>query len=190
VAAGAIPERDDVFEFTGEEVRSLAQGTCPYPEGLAAVRAERRRLRAEAATVPPPSLFVLRAGEVLAGADGPRAPARPPGASPHRLVGLPVSRGLVRGRARVVRDPLHETLAPGEILVAESTDPGWTPLVFLAGGLVLERGGMLSHGAIVAREVGIPGLVQVEGACARIASGDELLLDANAGTVLVEPSHG
>jgi pyruvate,water dikinase len=189
-AAGAIPERDDVFELTGEEVRSLAQGTCPYPEGLAAVRAERRRLRAEAATVPPPSLFVLRAGEVLAGAGGPRAPARPPGASPHRLVGLPVSRGLVRGRARVVHDPVHETVAPGEILVAECADPGWTPLIFLSGGLVLERGGMLSHGAIVAREAGIPGIVQVRDASREIANGDDLVVDANAGTVLVEAHDG
>jgi pyruvate,water dikinase len=87
----------------------------------------------------------------------------------------------------VVRDPVHETLAPGEILVAESADPGWTPLIFLSGGLVLERGGMLSHGAIVAREAGIPGLVQVRDACREIANGDALVVDADAGTVLVEP---
>jgi pyruvate,water dikinase len=184
-AAGTIPERDEVFELTWEEVRSLALGTFPYPEGLAALREERRRLRADATTAPP-SLFVLRAGEMLGGNPGSRTPARSPDASPHALAGLPVSRGLVRGRARVVRDPVHETLAPGEILVAESADPGWTPLIFLSGGLVLERGGMLSHGAIVAREAGIPGLVQVRDACKEIANGDALLVDADRGTVLVE----
>jgi pyruvate,water dikinase len=189
-AAGAIPERDDVFELTGEEVRSLALGTCPYPEALAGLRAERRRLRAEAVGAPPPSLFVLRGGEVLARAPGAAPPSVPTGASRRGLAGLPVSRGIVRGRARVVRDPVHETLAPGEILVAESADPGWTPLIFLSGGLVLERGGMLSHGAIVAREAGIPGLVQVRDACREIADGDALVVDADAGTVLVESHDG
>ncbi len=190
VAGGGVRAPEDVFDLTWEEVRDLARGAYPYPECLPALRAARRNARIRAASSPPPSLFLLRAGDSIDRPDGPAAAGRVAAPAGRALAGVAVSRGRVRGKARVVRDPLHETLAPGEILVAESTDPGWTPLVFLAGGLVLERGGMLSHGAIVAREVGIPGLVQVEGACARIASGDELLVDANAGTVVVEPPHG
>ncbi|HID84782.1 MAG TPA: hypothetical protein EYH30_00705 [Anaerolineales bacterium] len=81
----------------------------------------------------------------------------PPGA----LIGQPVSPGVVEGVARVVRDPQRERLAPGEILVAEFTDPGWTPLFINAAGLVLEVGGLLTHGAVVAREYGIPAVVGV-----------------------------
>ena len=78
-------------------------------------------------------------------------------------------------------------LEPGEILVAPSTDPGWTPLFLTAGGLVMEMGGMMSHGAVVAREYGIPALVGVAGATERIANGQRLTLDASAGVILLDP---
>ena len=77
------------------------------------------------------------------------------------LVGSPASTGKVTGRARVVLEPVGAHLEPGEILVAPSTDPGWTPLFLTAGGLVMEMGGSGSHGAVVAREYGIPAVVGV-----------------------------
>ena len=76
------------------------------------------------------------------------------------------------GVARVVLDPVGARLEPGEILVAPSTDPGWTPLFLTAGGLVMEMGGANSHGAVVAREYGIPAVVGVAGATEQIATGD------------------
>jgi len=177
---------EEIFDLTWEEVRALANGSYPYPECLPGLLAERRRSREAWADEPPPALFVMRAGETL-GRDGRGpAPANGPGPQGRALSGVVVSRGKARGRARVLRDPSRETLERGEILVAPSADPGWTPLILLAGGLVLERGGVLSHGAIVAREAGIPGLVQVPDACRAIADGASVVLDGDAGTVSVE----
>jgi phosphoenolpyruvate synthase/pyruvate phosphate dikinase len=101
------------------------------------------------------------------------------------LVGSPASAGHVTSRARVVLDPVGAHLEPGEILVAPSTDPGWTPLFLTAGGLVMEMGGSNSHGAVVAREYGIPAVVGVPDATARIASGQTITVDGAAGTVAV-----
>ena len=77
-------------------------------------------------------------------------------------------------------------LEPGEVLVAPSTDPGWTPLFLTASALVMEMGGMMSHGAVVAREYGIPAVVGVPDATGRIASGARVVVDGSAGTVAVE----
>ena len=87
------------------------------------------------------------------------------------------------GPARVMYDPHAAQLAHGEILVAPSTDPGWTPLFLTAGGLVMETGGAMSHGAIVAREYGIPAVVGVAGAAERIRTGQRITVDGATGTV-------
>jgi pyruvate,water dikinase len=91
----------------------------------------------------------------------------------------------VTAAARVILDPVGAILKPGEILVAPSTDPGWTPLFLTAGGLVMEMGGAMSHGSIVAREYGIPAVVGVPGATERIETGQVLTVDGSAGTVRV-----
>jgi len=103
------------------------------------------------------------------------------------LRGAPASGGVVTGRARVILDPSSAELEPGEILVAPSTDPGWTPLFLTAGGLVMEMGGAMSHGAVVAREYGIPAVVGVPDATERIATGERITVDGSAGTVAAEP---
>jgi pyruvate,water dikinase len=89
----------------------------------------------------------------------------------------------VTGTARVILDPAGAHLEPGEILVAPSTDPGWTPLFMTAGALVMEMGGPISHGAVVAREYGIPAVVGVPDATRRIHTGDTVTVDGSAGTV-------
>ena len=99
------------------------------------------------------------------------------------LVGSPASAGVVTSRARVILDPVGAHLEPGEILVAPSTDPGWTPLFLTAGGLVMEMGGSNSHGAVVAREYGIPAVVGVPDATSRITSGQLITVDGAAGSV-------
>jgi rifampicin phosphotransferase len=99
------------------------------------------------------------------------------------LRGTPASSGTVTGVARVVLDPVGARLDPGELLVAPSTDPGWTPLFLTAGGLVMEMGGANSHGAVVAREYGIPAVVGVAGATELLHTGDTITIDGAAGTI-------
>jgi pyruvate,water dikinase len=89
----------------------------------------------------------------------------------------------------VILDPNTARIETGEILVAPSTDPGWTPLFLKASGLVMEVGGAMAHGAIVAREYGIPAVVGVAGATQRIATGSRVTLDGIAGMVLIEENR-
>jgi pyruvate,water dikinase len=100
------------------------------------------------------------------------------------LRGLPASAGVVEARARVV---LHEDdmdrLQPGEILVVHTTDVGWTPLFLVAAGVVTELGGPLSHAAVVAREFGVPTVVNVTGATRAIRTGDLVRVDGDRGMV-------
>ncbi|MEW9549410.1 PEP/pyruvate-binding domain-containing protein [Nonomuraea sp. NPDC050783] len=113
----------------------------------------------------------------------PEALAAPGALDGAGLAGIGASAGTVTGRARVVLDPVGAHLEPGEILVCPSTDPGWTPLFLTAGGLVMEMGGAMSHGAVVAREYGIPAVVGVPDATHRITTGQEVTIDGAAGTV-------
>ena len=102
------------------------------------------------------------------------------------LTGFPASPGQITATARVILDPKGARLEPGEVLVAPSTDPGWTPLFLTAAGLVMEMGGIMSHGAVVAREYGIPAVVGVPGATQRITTGQRITVDGSAGTVFLE----
>jgi phosphohistidine swiveling domain-containing protein len=100
--------------------------------------------------------------------------------------GTPASPGTARGVAHVMLSPAGARLEPGEVLVAPATDPGWTPLFLTASALVMEMGGMMSHGAVVAREYGIPAVVGVPDATTRIATGEQVVVDGSAGTVALE----
>ncbi len=105
-------------------------------------------------------------------------------------VGLGCCPGVVRGTVRVVLDPRSTTLEAGEILVAERTDPGWIMLFPSAAGLVVERGSLLSHSAIVARELGIPAVISLPGVTGWLKDGDSVELDGNRGTVTrLDPSR-
>ncbi|MFZ2853594.1 MAG: PEP-utilizing enzyme, partial [Rhodocyclaceae bacterium] len=99
--------------------------------------------------------------------------------------------GVAAGPARIIQRPEDGArLAAGDILVAPSTDPAWTPLFLRAGGLVMETGGYLSHGAIVAREFGIPAVVNLPGILAALADGEPLAVDGGRGTVRrISPSE-
>ena len=101
----------------------------------------------------------------------------------HGLVGVEL-------RDRLVLEPQGAQLEPGEILVAPSTDPGWTPLFLTAGGLVMEMGGANSHGAVVAREYGIPAVVGVSGATSQITTGQQVTVDGTRGVVTAEATPG
>jgi pyruvate,water dikinase len=100
-----------------------------------------------------------------------------------QLTGSPVSPGRVEGLVRVVLDPRTANLQPGEILVCPGTDPSWTPLFLTAGGLIMEVGGMMTHGAVVAREYGIPAAVGVHEATTRLVTGQRICLDGSSGLI-------
>jgi len=93
------------------------------------------------------------------------------------------STGAIRGRVKVLHRPEEKPVLPGEILVARATDPGWTPLFLNAGGIVLEVGGMLQHGALVAREYGKPCVAGIEDATETLRDGQVVELDGTNGIV-------
>lgn len=101
------------------------------------------------------------------------------------LSGTPVSAGVVEGVVRIVLNPHGVQLIPGEILVCPATDPAWTPLFLAAGGLVMEVGGMMTHGSVVAREYGIPAVVGVSQATTRLKDGQRVRVDGSNGKVTV-----
>jgi len=99
------------------------------------------------------------------------------------LPGLPVSSGVVEGRARIVKNLKDSYLVEGDILVTEFTDPSWTPAFVSIRGLVTEVGGLSTHGAVIAREYGLPAVVSVEGATKLIKEGQLIRLNANKGYI-------
>ncbi|MER6830585.1 PEP/pyruvate-binding domain-containing protein [Streptosporangium sp. NPDC000563] len=179
-ARGLLADADDVFFLTFREARqaldlpSSGGATRPAPAELVARRREEAARELRRRHVP----RVLLSDGTEPEAVG--VPAPVDGA----LTGTPASAGTVTGVARVVLDPVGAHLEPGEILVCPSTDPGWTPLFLTAGGLVMEMGGANSHGAVVAREYGIPAVVGVRGATEHIVTGQEITVDGASGTVL------
>lgn len=108
------------------------------------------------------------------------------GMPPGTLTGMATSPGTVTARARVIQDPTGARLDPGEILVARTTDPGWTPLFMSAGGLVTETGALVAHGPTVAREYGLPAVICVRDATTAISTGQRITVDGTAGTVRLE----
>lgn len=172
-----VPER--VFLLHGDEIIAALQGARTSRE-LARLTAQRQLERRRDAAMQPPEAFI---GEQPFYTETSEAPE-------DVLRGMPSSPGRVTGTARVLRAPQDGArLGAGEILVAPSTDPGWTPLFLLAAGLVMETGGYLSHGAIVAREYGIPAVINVPLATRRIPDGSTVELDGGAATVRLGESH-
>ena len=165
---------DGVFYLVPDELPRLAAG-----EDLGDRIRQRRRRRRLALQVPVPEVIF---SDDLEAIGRPQATAAAEGA----LSGLGVSSGSVTGVARVLGHPGEGAqFREGEILVAPSTDPGWTPIVVRAAGLVLEKGGMLSHGAVVAREYGLPAVTNVHEATTVIRTGSRLRIDGTAGRVEV-----
>jgi phosphohistidine swiveling domain-containing protein len=99
------------------------------------------------------------------------------------LCGEPVSPGTYEGRVRIVHNPTESQLRPGEILVCHGTDPSWTPLFLSAGALLMEVGGLMTHGSVVAREYGIPAIVGMEKITERLTTGQLVRIDGSSGVV-------
>jgi phosphohistidine swiveling domain-containing protein len=147
--------------------------------GLAALR--KAEMQAAGQRPQPPARVILK-GAVAAYAPSPAGTAAALSSDISRR-GVPCSAGVVRARARVIRDPRVESLAPGEALIASHTDPGWIAVFVNAAAVVAERGSLLSHSAIVARELGIPCVVALKGATDWIRTGDLLEIDGQTGLV-------
>ncbi len=192
-ALGLLDDPRDIFMIELDEALGLVEGTATTTDlkGLVGVRkAEFARYRAEE---PPPDRFETR-GVVSVAVERLRlAPAASlaSGGEPEthvmgdteRRSGIGCCPGVVRGPARVVRDPKHAELRPGEILVAERTDPGWILLFAAAAGVLVERGSLLSHSAIVARELGIPAIVSIPSVTTWLRDGDVVEMDGSSGVV-------
>lgn len=182
-ADGALATPRDVFFLTLDEVLGFADGTAVSTDlrGLVALR------RAEFekwAALPAPSDRCETRGTVNLGHDFQSPlPAPSTESDGDQRRGLGCCPGLVRGPVRVVREPRGATLAPGEILVAERTDPGWVMLFPSAAGLLVERGSLLSHSAIVSRELGLPGIVSIPGITSWLKTGDIVEMDGATGIV-------
>ena len=171
-ARGLLDDGQDVFSLELAEVRSALNGADH--RATVAVRTADRAREAGRRHVP---------RVLLSDGTEPEALAAPGAGTPGALRGSAASAGVATGPARVVLDPAGAHLEPGEILVCPSTDPGWTPLFLTAGGLVMEMGGSNSHGAVVAREYGIPAVVGVPRATSAIATGATVTVDGAAGEV-------
>lgn len=169
---GAINAADDIFFLDTAQARAGLGGNDLRP----IVQANQNAYDAELKRRHIPRILLSDGTE-------PEATVRPADAPEGALRGSPASAGTVTAPARVILDPVGARLDPGEILVAPSTDPGWTPLFLTAGGLVMEMGGSNSHGAVVAREYGIPAVVGVPDATRRIRTGDQVTVDGAAGLV-------
>ena len=173
-ARGLLTAADDVWFLDLRELRAALAGR---PDDLRALVGTRRaEYDRELRRRHVPRILLSDGTEPEALAPGPTG-------GTGDLVGTPASAGTGTGPARIVLDPVGAHLEPGEILVAPSTDPGWTPLFLTAGGLVMEMGGPNSHGAVVAREYGIPAVVGVAGATSRLRDGDVVTVDGAAGLV-------
>lgn len=184
-ARGLLDDSSDVFFLEVGELLGVIEGTatCADLRGLAAVRkAEFEKHKAE---VPPPGRFETRGPvsleRVAVVHETPRGVTRP--AAGPMLRGTGGSPGVVEAEACVVTDPRASLLKPGGVLVARRVDPGWIVLFPLASALVLEHGSLLSHAAIVAREMGIPAVFGVPQACDRLASGSRVRVDGGRGEI-------
>jgi pyruvate,water dikinase len=194
-AEGRLDEARNVFYLEVEEILDFARGTATTTDlaGLASVRNDEfARYRERPA---PPDRFVTRGAPPLSDAFEETSPAAPPAASNSAgdvRTGQGSGAGAVRGPACVVEDPRSAELTGEEILVARQTDPGWTPLFASCAGVVVERGNLLSHAAVVAREMGLPAVVGVDGATDWLAGAGRIEVDGRAGTVrvLAEVSDG
>ena len=180
VQAGVLRDQEDIFFLTFQELHDVVR-THQVEEQL--VRQRQDAFRSYQALTPPRVL--TSDGEMIAGAY--RRDDLPAGA----LVGLPVSAGTVEGQARVILRMAEADLEPGDILVTAYTDPSWTPLFVTVAGLVTEVGGLMTHGAVIAREYGLPAVVGVQHATRLIRDGQRIRVHGTEGYIeILEPAEG
>jgi pyruvate,water dikinase len=172
VRANVLHEPEDIYYLTFQELREVVRTHKLDAPLVSKRKAEHERHR----KLTPPRVLTSD-GEIVAGAY--KRADLPADA----LVGLPVSAGVVEGRARVLSDMADAELEAGDILVTAFTDPSWTPLFVSIKGLVTEVGGLMTHGAVIAREYGLPAVVGVENATKLIKDGQRIRVHGTDGYV-------
>jgi phosphoenolpyruvate synthase/pyruvate phosphate dikinase len=177
VGDGVLRDREEIFYLSLEELGDVVRSRRLDEELVAG----RREAFVSHGALTPPRVLTSE-GEALDGAY--RRADVPAGA----LAGLAVSAGVVEGRARVVRDIADADLAPGDILVTVSTDPSWSPTFVAIGAMVTEVGGLMTHGAVIAREYGLPAVVGVAGATRLIRDGQRIRVHGTDGYVELLPA--
>jgi len=176
VQAHVLREKEDIFYLTFQELHNVVRANQVDDQ---LIHERKDAFRSYQALTPPRVL--TSDGEVIAGAY--RRVDVPAGA----LVGLPVSAGIIEGRARVIHDMAEADLEAGDILVTAYTDPSWSPLFVAITGLVTEVGGLMTHGAVIAREYGLPAVVGVEQATRLIRNGQRIRVHGTDGYVEILP---
>ena len=172
VQAQVLREREDIFYLTFQELQDVVRSNDVDDQ---LIRRRKDAFRSYQALTPPRVL--TSDGEVITGAY--RRDDVPAGA----LVGLPVSAGIVEGRARVILDMAEADFEAGDILVTAYTDPSWSPVFVTIKGLVTQVGGLMTHGAVIAREYGLPAVVGVEHATRLIRDGQRIRVNGTDGYV-------
>ncbi|HET9772580.1 MAG TPA: PEP-utilizing enzyme, partial [Acidimicrobiia bacterium] len=168
-AAGELADAGDVFFLTLDDLRD------GWPADATALAKERRAYYEHYLTLDLP--------EIWQGQPEPVAVEEP--ADEATIAGIGASPGVIEGPVRVILDPADAEVEEGEILVARNTDPAWASLMFLSAGLISDIGGLMSHTAVVARELGIPCVVNTRTASRTLMTGDRIRLDGTKGTVEV-----
>ncbi|KAM3099838.1 phosphoenolpyruvate synthase [Phormidesmis sp. 146-12] len=172
VQANVIPEKEDIYYLTFEELREVVL-TNKLDHQIINKRKDEYKLHEK---LTPPRV-ITSDGEIIAGEyKRENLPAK-------AIVGLPVSAGVIEGRARVILNMEDADLEDGDILVTSFTDPSWTPLFVSIKGLVTEVGGLMTHGAVIAREYGLPAVVGVENATKLIKDGQRIRVQGTEGYV-------
>jgi len=175
-SAGIIEKPEDLFFLHFSELEALAKQESHDWKGIIAERQsiyerENRRKQVPRVLVSDGRAFYEGIGAIADTATV--------------ISGSPVSPGAAEGNVHIIFDPRDAQLAPGEILVCPGTDPAWTPLFMVAGGLITEVGGMMTHGSVVAREYGIPAVVGVHQATSRLKDGQRIRIDGSTGKIVV-----
>jgi len=176
VRARVLRAREDIFYLTFQELHDVSRTNQVDDELIGQRTAAFRSYQA----LTPPRVLTSD-GEAVSGTY--RRDDVPPGA----LLGLPVSAGTVEGRARVILDMAQADLEAGDILVTAYTDPSWTPVFVAIKGLVTEVGGLMTHGAVIAREYGLPAVVGVQQATRLIADGQRIRVHGTDGYIEILP---
>ncbi|MGL5414122.1 MAG: phosphoenolpyruvate synthase [Clostridium sp.] len=169
---GRIENKEDIFYIGYFEVRDALKNK----ESLKAIVSKRKEEYRRFESLKPGRVYTSTGEEIIKKADEEEEGV---------LKGVGASSGKVKGVAKVINDPNKEEIKKGEILIAPFTDPGWTPLFINAEALVMEIGGMLTHGTVVAREYGIPAVVGVKDAMSKIKTGDIIEVDGDNGTIKI-----
>ncbi len=188
VSQGRLNEQNDVFFLAISELDSLLAGSEMFPYETKELVQLRKRGFEQLSQMNPADAFVLAEGTYLSPHDSSTINNDEVLSGDNRteLTGVGACGGRVTARAAILADVSEfRVLKEGDILVTRQTDPGWGPVFFLVKGLVMERGGMLSHGAILAREYGIPTVVGIRNATERIATGQTICVNGDCGVVQI-----